>query len=114
MNENPSVVANTVALQRRLLNSKRCLVILTAAWCGHCKSMAPEIEKVKEYITKHTKGVDCEQIDESTVDRKLLAGYKITGFPTILLISEGRMLSQFNGERSASSIINYAIASAIF
>ena len=109
-----NVTKYTADLENALSNSKRTLVIATATWCGHCKTLAPEIVKIEHYLSKRTVDVDFCHIDESKVNPQLLRTFGVDGYPTIFLVSYGQLVSTYNGPRASSSIINYAVSSSIF
>jgi len=60
-----------------------------APWCGHCKNMAQDWEKLEQHYTQHGVGelkigeVDC------TVTPSLCAQQSIPGYPTIVLFKDG-------------------------
>jgi len=68
--------------KNEVLNSKEPVLIdFWASWCGPCKMVAPEIEKIaKEYENKIRVGK--VNVDESP---ELASEYGIMSIPTILL-----------------------------
>lgn len=74
-----------------------------APWCGHCKKMAPTLDKVAVYLKgKMAIGkIDCTQ-HKSLCDR-----YSVNGFPTLKVYRDGAMFD-YPSERDADSIINFA------
>ena len=77
-----------------------------AVWCGHCKRMKPDWERVvkickenKDYITnKYNLVLACNSYDADKDNEVELAG--INGFPTIHINEE-----IYNGERSTAAIL---------
>ena len=82
---------------------KSPLPILTdfwAAWCGPCKMVAPELEK----LARDKDG----QVVVAKVDTDALpevAGrYQITGIPTMILFQQGREAQRVSGAMPAAAI----------
>lgn len=76
------------------------LVEFYAPWCGHCKSLAPEYEKLGELA----KGKDyvIAKVD-ATVAEKTASSFGVEGFPTINFIANGFPI-QYKGERNAAGM----------
>lgn len=79
------------------------LVDFWAEWCGPCKMLAPELEKVaaesagKILIAK----VNTEEL-AATAGR-----FRIAGIPTMVLMFEGREKNRLSGARPARDIVNF-------
>lgn len=76
-----------------------------APWCGHCKRLAPILEKFSdsEYVLNSKSPrvligeVNCDE------EKSLCNEYGITGYPSLLLLDEnGDLLSEFMNERTPS------------
>lgn len=74
-----------------------------APWCGHCKQLAPILDKVAPYLAgKMAFGkIDC------TVEKKLCGKYDVKGYPTLMIHRDGDTFP-YPGERRADSIIEFA------
>lgn len=82
---------------------KSPLPILTdfwAAWCGPCKMVAPELEKLaKEKAGK----VVVAKVDTDALPQ--VAGrYSISGIPTMILFQQGRETARVSGALPATAI----------
>jgi thioredoxin 2 len=79
-----------------------------APWCGPCRMMGPELEKVAEgmkgqwLVTK----VDTEVVPD------LAAKFQISGIPTIMVFKGGRIVGRQSGAMPASKIQQFVQESA--
>jgi protein disulfide-isomerase-like protein len=93
-----------------LLKDGDWLVLYYAEWCGHCKAMKPEWEKVVEKLK------DSSKINIADIKSELIEALshkpKIEGFPTIKMYNKGREIAKYEDERSAGKIQQFAISNA--
>ncbi|KAI4463830.1 protein disulfide-isomerase a6 [Holotrichia oblita] len=85
------------------------LVEFFAPWCGHCKNLAPQWA---EAATSLKGKVKLGALD-ATINKMKAAEYRIEGFPTIKYFGLGKKSANsavnYNGGRSASNIISWAL-----
>lgn len=69
------------------------LVDFYATWCGPCKMMAPELERLKQLLGE---GIRIIKID---VDQSphAAAAYQVRGVPTLILFRKGQILWRQSG-----------------
>ena len=82
---------------------KSPLPILTdfwAAWCGPCKMVAPELEKLARDKTGQ---VVVAKVDTDALP-EVAGRYQITGIPTMILFQQGREAQRVSGAMPAAAI----------
>jgi thioredoxin 1 len=85
------------------------LVDFYATWCGPCKMMAPELEKLKQM---YGDGLRIIKIDVDQ-NRHTAETYRVSGVPTLILFKKGEQLWRQSGAMSVqqlSGIINSKLA----
>ncbi|TNY20038.1 thioredoxin-like protein [Rhodotorula diobovata] len=85
-------------------SDKLSLVAFTAPWCGYCKKLAPDLDKVADSL----KGiVNVVNVDCDADENKSLCGQEgVQGFPTLKLFPGGSAPSRsYDGPRTAKDII---------
>jgi thiol-disulfide isomerase/thioredoxin len=85
-----------------------CLVMFHAEWCGHCKHLAPEWEKVKQAVGDKHLIVDIES------KNPLMKNFTLKGFPTIRYFPDGlgntNKFDEYQGDRTAETILQFLSA----
>ena len=98
------------------------LVKIYANWCGHCKNMAADWEKLVEelktnYTCKNPKcvltiaNVEIEALDDTD---PVIRGIKhipkdINGVPSIMFVSNGQRGAEYSGERVYDKLMEWVI-----
>jgi len=85
---------------------KDVLLEIYAPWCGHCKKLEPDYEKVAKKVVKEqmTDLLVIAKMDGTANDSPVDA-IEWSGFPTIFYVKAGQMEPMsFDGDRSAKGI----------
>lgn len=88
--------------------ANKTLVIAKAEWCGHCKTAAPEFEKLKkESPIKLKSGTEVGvKVLDSDKNKDEIATYKIKGFPSIMIV-DGENVTEYHGPRTKNDIVAF-------
>ena len=87
--------------------SGKQLVLFYADWCGHCKKIKPVWEEAASEINdkdKHKKMLKVNCGGGSEKEKEIMEKYKIDGYPTIILFTNGKP-SQYEGARNKDAFI---------
>ena len=104
--------------------SEKLIVLYRMSTCPPCNKMKPEWDKFKKLfqnkqLEKHNikfaeYEVNEEEIVDKTsniteVDKKMILSERdnVNGFPTIKLYADNKEIKEFNGERTAESILKF-------
>lgn len=93
------------------LKEKKCsFVVLYAAWCGHCRKLAPEWSKFAETAAF----VEVFAINSGENEKLLKLLNKktpglVSGYPTIVIYKNGEIAEVYEGERNSSALLKKAM-----
>jgi thioredoxin 2 len=104
-----STVAIDSANQFRSLTQRSALPVLIdfwAPWCGPCKMVAPELEKVASQLSGQLllAKLNTEQVPE------VAASFGISSIPTLCLFRHGKEVARQAGASPAPAILNFISA----
>lgn len=88
-----------------LENEKEALVEFYAPWCGHCKNLAPELEKAAQTLASNP-NIIIAKVDSTGNE---VAGIEIQGYPTLKWWRKDKTQApvEYTGGRNAEGIINW-------
>ena len=72
-----------------------------ASWCGPCKMVSPIIDEIAEEVSPQVK-VGKINVDE---EQNLASSFNVMSIPTLVVIKNGKLVSQAVGVRSKEEIL---------
>jgi protein disulfide-isomerase A1 len=93
------------------------ILLIHAHWCGHCKALMPEWQKMKQQLKSNT-NIAVHEIEtgDSNKEQRLEEFRKkhkngesvpVKGFPTIVRFENGEM-TEYRGQRTAAELAKWA------
>lgn len=78
------------------------LVDFWADWCSPCLVIAPVLERI---VSEYEGAIRLAKLEVDAGDNMKLAGhYRVRGFPTVMMFSQGEELGRFSGAHPAPYI----------
>lgn len=74
-----------------------------APWCSHCKEMADDFKSAATAL----KGKAVLAEVDATKEQKIAEDYKVAGFPTLKLFSNGKEVTDYQGNRDKESMVKF-------
>jgi thiol-disulfide isomerase/thioredoxin len=79
---------NVNKLNMYIKNGKKVFVLFYMDGCGPCSSTLPEWKKIKNVLKYKNDDYVIAHVEESLLDKIKYLPYKVSGFPTMMYISE--------------------------
>ncbi|KAL7086323.1 hypothetical protein ACP275_14G332300 [Erythranthe tilingii] len=76
-----------------------------APWCGHCKHLAPELEKAAPILAGLNQPIAVAKVDADK-HRKLASKHDIDGYPTLKIFMHG-VPTEYYGPRKADLLVTF-------
>ena len=106
----PVEVPSTTAFDAAATHSALPLIVdFWAPWCGPCRMVAPELERVARANAGHWLVVKVNTDEQ----QELGARYRIRSIPTLAVVHGGRELARESGVRPAPEIERFAAAALV-
>tara|TARA_Y100000591_G_C21792439_1_gene677343 strand:- start:849 stop:1211 length:363 start_codon:yes stop_codon:yes gene_type:complete len=87
------------------LANKKELVLVHMNGCPHCISLMPEW---KQATKDNTTNISMRAVEMNDDDGpELCKKHNINGFPTIILLNNGKKISDYEGERNKDGILQF-------
>ncbi|KAH0766732.1 protein disulfide-isomerase like 2-1-like precursor [Solanum tuberosum] len=105
------VVLTEENFDKEIGHDRAALVEFYAPWCGHCKKLAPEYEKLGASFKKAKSvligKIDCDE------HKSICSKYGVQGYPTIQWFPKGSLEpKKYEGARSAEGLAEYVNSEA--
>ena len=102
--EGHPMALDTARFERHLAKSGVPLVVdFWASWCGPCRAMAPEFERVAAAIEPRARLVKVNVDEEPALAQQ----FQTRSIPTILIALHGREVARVAGARSAAQLVEW-------
>lgn len=102
---------SVASLNKRVESGAGNLLLFHADWCGHCKALLPEWERLKEMLSGFV--VSINELEHSTlgyISKHNLAPYcNVMGYPTIICFKDNNR-TQYAGVRTAEAIRDWVLS----
>lgn len=88
---------------------KHALVAFTTTWCGYCKQLAPEYEKLAGVFARDPVAIGQVDCTEPEPSHDLLEKYDISSYPTLLWFEEGSSepVKYEGGDRTIEALVAF-------
>ena len=97
-----------------LKDKKPMFIDFYAKWCGHCKTLSPEWEKLIKTLEEEKTNkniaivaIESDEIKEKIADMLATLGLKVSGFPTIAAVLNEKTFIPYNGGRTAVEMLAF-------
>lgn len=87
---------------------KPMLMLYYASWCGHCQALHPTWEALKKKLELQH-GIMVGEVEYSNMKALPTGLQNIRGFPTIQVLENGKVKSEYQGDRRLDSLLDYAL-----
>ena len=84
------------SLQQYISSEPVLIVDFYATWCGPCKMLGPQLEKLTNVTVVKINGDNEDLKVQATVD-KIMAHYQVTAYPTVLIFKHSQLIQRVVG-----------------
>eukprot|EP00596_Hydrurales_sp_CCMP1899_P005398 CAMPEP_0119038054 /NCGR_PEP_ID=MMETSP1177-20130426/6737_1 /TAXON_ID=2985 /ORGANISM="Ochromonas sp, Strain CCMP1899" /LENGTH=432 /DNA_ID=CAMNT_0007000125 /DNA_START=189 /DNA_END=1487 /DNA_ORIENTATION=- len=104
------IVGNDKNFKEEVLKSSGIVIVeFFAPWCGHCKSLVPEYEKLASTLKGVVKVVAVDATESPSLQNK----YKVEGFPSLKIFGQDKKSPfDYQGQRTADAMISECMKAA--
>lgn len=81
------------------------LVLLHANWCPHCRNMDEDwVNMTNSNPRFNTAKIESELVNNAP---KVISNLPVQGFPTMVMIKDGKKVAEYSGDRSPEDMLNF-------
>ena len=104
-----SIAPDGAVLFDSMVSDKPAFVKFYHPECGHCRSMAPEWDALKDELTGSTLDANVIEVHADAIsDIKSNCVRNIEGFPTLMMVGKGGEATEaYNGERTRKHLADF-------
>ena len=104
----PRVVSLTPStFDKTIGHEKDVLVKFFAPWCGHCKRLAPDYEKVAGIFARDSDSLVIAEVD-CDANKDLCGRFEVHGYPTLKFFPKGeKEAKEYSGGRAVSDFLSF-------
>ena len=89
------------------VKNKKVFVLFYNTDCGHCNTLKPEWDKATAKMNDKMVAIDVTNASDMAV-KAITTKFKITSYPTMLVLDNGNVVATYDGERTESALVSYA------
>lgn len=79
-----------------------------APWCGHCKTIANELQEAATELQNNNEIAQIIFVDASLpINEDLAKDEEVNGYPTLTLYKNGKRIQEYLGSRKKNDFLNY-------
>ena len=94
-----------------LKGDNKKLVLFYADWCKHCKNIKSDWDSASKVVNRDDNikmiKINCGD-NNNNEQKKIMEKYEINGYPTILVLQNAKLISDYDGDRDKQSLIEFA------
>ena len=88
------------------MKKKPVMMLYYANFCVHCNMMKPNWEEAKVVLAAEN-NLQVAEVEYSNLDLLPQNLKGVVGFPTIVLLQNGKVEQEYSGDRSAATIVEF-------
>ena len=102
--ESDIMILTDNSFEKAITKYENVFVAFYAPWCGHCKKLLPELEKIAKILSQEN--IIIAKVD-ATEEKNLSHLYKIRSYPTLKFFKENTSV-KYTGKRTENDLIEWA------
>lgn len=100
--------SNKDKFKETISGGKPVLMLYYASWCGHCQALHPMWEALKKKLELQRE-ILVGEVEYSNIQSLPANLRNIRGFPTIQIVQNGKVKTEYQGDRHLDSLLQFAM-----